>query len=204
MIPARHSWIGRQFWGGFSRWGIKLAFAGMDYPEGFGFDKNRSILLLGNHISWWDGFWPLELNRRLFRKRYHVMMLEEELRKRPFMAQGGAFSIQPGSRDLVNSLHYAADLLQQPENLVLIYPQGKIHSQHEHRIAFNPGVEKIIERAGEETQVIFSAAMLDYGAKARPGLNYYLQHWDRKSRVELAYNEFFEDALGEQMIRGVY
>jgi 1-acyl-sn-glycerol-3-phosphate acyltransferase len=203
MIPARHSWLGRQFWGGFSRWGIKLAFSEMNYPKDFAFDQKRPVLLLGNHISWWDGFWPLELNRRFFRKRYHVMMLEEELQKRPFMAQGGAFSIQPGSRDLINSLHYAAELLQQPENLVLIYPQGKIHSQHEHRIRFNPGVNNIIKRAGEEPQVIFSAALLDYGAKARPALNYYLRHWDWEKGVEKAYQTFFDEALKEQAIRGL-
>lgn len=203
MIPARHSWLGRQFWGGFSRWGIGLAFSEMNYPADFNFDKNRSILLLGNHISWWDGFWPLELNRRLFRKRYHVMMLEEELRKRPFMAQGGAFSIKPGSRDLVNSLRYAGDVLHQPQNLVLIYPQGKIHSQHEHSIVFNPGVEKIIARAGEEQQVVFSAALLDYGAKARPALNYYLQHWDGRMEVGKAYQEFFDGSVEAQRALGV-
>ncbi|MFK7971772.1 MAG: lysophospholipid acyltransferase family protein [Bacteroidia bacterium] len=200
MIPASHSKLGRWFWGGFSRWGIKLAFAEMRYPAQQVVDPNRSILLLGNHISWWDGFWPLELNRRHFNKKYHVMMLEEELNKRPFMAKGGAFSINPGSRDVVKSLRYAADLLHDPGNLVVIYPQGKIHSQHETDITFNAGVKKIAEWAPAETQVFFSAALLDYGAQARPTLTYYLEEYSPKDQSDLqaAYAQFNARALAAQ------
>lgn len=175
----------------------------MVYPKDFSFAQDKSILMLGNHISWWDGFWPLELNRRFFRKRYHVMMLEKELQKRMFLAQGGAFSINPGTRDIINSIRHAADLLNDSGNMVMIYPQGKIHSQHDRDIQFNPGIHKIIKLAPDNIQVIFSAALVDYGEKARPTLTYYLEEYAAQSPdgVQAAYNLFYDRALATQRER---
>ncbi|MBY0427423.1 MAG: hypothetical protein K2Q22_17440, partial [Cytophagales bacterium] len=55
-------------------------------------DPKRSLLVLGNHFSWWDPFLIAYLCIP-FRKQHHVMMLEEELAIRKALTYAGAFGI---------------------------------------------------------------------------------------------------------------
>ena len=36
---------------------------------------DHSVLLIANHIGWWDGFWALYLSMRIFQKKYHFMII---------------------------------------------------------------------------------------------------------------------------------
>lgn len=201
MIPAAPTRFGRWVWQNFCRYSIRLAFSDFQIVgDAQRLDPQRSGLLIGNHISWWDGFWPIELNRRLWRREYYVMMLESQLSIRPFMRRGGAFSIDPGQRSMVQSVRYAAELLQDPQHLVLIFPQGKIHSQYDHDFSFAPGVSKVLQLAGDRTQVIFYAALLDYGSQARPILRMYLETPELAPGQDLApaYQRFFEASVQAQ------
>ncbi|MEO1448923.1 MAG: hypothetical protein AAFV07_05305, partial [Bacteroidota bacterium] len=97
IIPAAPSRFGRWAWETFCSLSIAWSFDHVEVMmDKLSVAKDKSILLVGNHISWWDGFWPIWLNARHIGKQYHVMMLEEQLRPRMFMTKGGAFSIQPG------------------------------------------------------------------------------------------------------------
>ncbi|MDP5170854.1 MAG: lysophospholipid acyltransferase family protein [Bacteroidia bacterium] len=164
-------------------------------------DPTKATLMIGNHISWWDGFWPIEMNRRLWNRDYFVMMLESQLEIRPFLRRGGAFSIQPGHRSMIDSIRYAANLLADPQNLVLIFPQGRIHSQYDRSFEFAPGAEKILQKATKPVQVVFYAAFLDYGSTARPVLRMALTFWDQNSEESLAsaYKSFFEEQERSQI-----
>src|SRR4051812_2721134 len=84
-------------------------------------DGSKSVLLLANHFSWWDGFLLYYLNRNLFKKQFHIMVIEETMQRVFFFKYMGAFSINKNSREMLDSLHYAAELLNNPENLVLIF-----------------------------------------------------------------------------------
>lgn len=59
-----------------------------------GVDKNKSVLLVGNHYSFWDALILYAVNTRLFKKKFHVMILEETLRKERFLKYAGAFSVK--------------------------------------------------------------------------------------------------------------
>ncbi|MGN6179999.1 MAG: 1-acyl-sn-glycerol-3-phosphate acyltransferase, partial [Mucilaginibacter sp.] len=111
-------------------------------------DKHKSILLIANHYSFWDSLILYTVNTRLFNKRLHVMILEESMHKYWPFKYAGAFSVKKGSRNVVESLNYAASLLDDPQNLVLIYPQGKLYSNFVTRVNFENGVMRIIEKAG--------------------------------------------------------
>lgn len=221
MIKAHHTRFGRWFWTQFSKWSIKLRFHAFHYEKRIAVDPNRSVFLLGNHISWWDGFWSLRLNHKFLGKRFHVMMLEAELKKRRFLSHVGAFSIDPKKRTVLESLGYAAALLEKPENLVVIYPQGKIHAMSDHRIRFEKGIERVLEKCGEEVQVVFSVVLVDYFEHAKPTVWYYLEEWEGMTideqglsraesrelsnkeveRIEEAYNRFYRSCLAEHRQR---
>ena len=49
------------------------------------FNPEKSILLIANHFSWWDGFLLFQLNRIYFKKKFHVMVTEENYNKVKFL-----------------------------------------------------------------------------------------------------------------------
>jgi len=204
FISARHSLLGDWFWATFSKWSIKLRFHRFHYEQQIKVDPARSILMIGNHTSWWDGFLPLWLNHQHMGKRFHAMMLEEELRKRPFLRQAGGFSIAPGRRSQLASLAYASDLLRDPQNLVLIYPQGRIHSMSSHQIQFQPGVERILNQLDQPPQIVFSVSFIDFFQYPKPSIFYYLTTWQAPTTIfdhqdmQQAYQSFFDVCLAKQ------
>jgi 1-acyl-sn-glycerol-3-phosphate acyltransferase len=203
MITAKHSRLGTWFWAQWSRWGIRLLFEDFRYEERVEVDPRRALLLVGNHISWWDGFWPLWLNHKHLGKRFHAMMLEEQLAQRRFLRSAGGFSINPRSRSVIASLSYAAELLSDPKNLLLIYPQGKIHSLYDQPIRFEKGLEKVLQLTQAPVQLVFSVALLDYHARPRPSLYYRLREYEGDvqaplAEIERAYQSFYDHCLERQ------
>ena len=110
-------------------------------------DSNKSVLLVANHFSFWDGLILYILNDKLLHKKFHVMILEDTAKREGMLRYAGAFSVSKNSRDILQSLDYAAQLLQSPGNLVLMFPQGKLFSNFVKRVNFEQGLLKIIKKA---------------------------------------------------------
>jgi len=192
MIEARHSaWRAKifdVFVTNLLRWYFReIKIVGEYKPQG------QSTLLIANHFSWWDGFFAWHLNQQLIHRRLYVMMLEEQLRLRPFFARVGAFGIRPGRREVLAAMRYSADVLRRPGNLLVMYPQGTIQSQHTPYLNFKKGVEEILRQAGAEPDILFCAVLIDYYSFRRPSLTYHLRpfqihHADIRS-LEAAFNE---------------
>lgn len=122
---------------------------------------NKSVLLLPNHFSWWDGFWMYHLNNLLFKKKFHVMILEATGKKFSFLKYLGAYTVQKGSKDIIASLNYTAELLADPNNLVLIFPQGTLYSNFTDDIVFQGGLAKVIKQAAGKFQTVFAATFVE-------------------------------------------
>jgi 1-acyl-sn-glycerol-3-phosphate acyltransferase len=133
------------------------------------------VLLLANHFSWWDGFLMYYLNHKLLGKKFHVMILEDTARQVTFFKYVGAFSINKSSRDMVASLDYAAGLLNDPENMLLIFPQGKLYSNFTDKVIFQKGLIKIISGAQHNFQLLFAATFIEYFKYRKPDANVYLK-----------------------------
>jgi len=56
-------------------------------------DKTKSILLLANHFSFWDGLILHCISDGLFKKNFYVMINEATAYKIHYLRYGGAFSI---------------------------------------------------------------------------------------------------------------
>lgn len=90
-------------------------------------DNKRPLMIIPNHISWWDGFFIYSFLRRNCGKKLHLMMLEEQLRQFRFFKGLGAFSIVPGERSSVmETMVYMIELFKSPQNAIILYPQGEI------------------------------------------------------------------------------
>lgn len=137
--------------------------------------KDKSILLIANHFSFWDGLVLYIINKRLFKKKFHVMVLHETAYHMGILRYGGAFSVSKNSRDMIRSLDYASELLYKPGNLVLMFPQGKLYSNFVDRVNFEKGILKIIKNAKGKFQLIFAATFIQYLKHKRPTTTVYLK-----------------------------
>jgi 1-acyl-sn-glycerol-3-phosphate acyltransferase len=102
-------------------------------------------VLIGNHSTWWDGFFVYLLNKRFFHKTLYVMMLEEQLARYHFFRRLGAFGIRQGhSRSVVEALSYSAVLLKDAGSLLCMFPQGELTPYRKRPVLYRRGLEKIV------------------------------------------------------------
>jgi len=165
-------------------------------------DRNLPVLLICNHTSWWDGIWALHVNQQLFHRKYHFMMLEEQLQKNWYFKYTGGFSISKKSKSIVETLNYTAELLQDKKNMVLMFPQGKIFSMHHHNFDFEKGIEKILSKTNGKVQVVFLANIVDYFADVKPNVTMNIVEYTgdfKVAPIEKSYNRFFETCIETQI-----
>ncbi len=168
------------------------------------YDRGLPVLLTGNHFSWWDGFIAYFINMKVFRRKFHIMMLEEQLAGRSFLNKAGAFSIKKGGRSVVESLEYTAGLLQSGNNLVVLYPQGEFQSQYTRPVIFEKGIRNIAVKLSGEFQLVFYAALLDYFSHKKPTLTIYYREMPRHlasepSLLQSEYNGFISECSSQQI-----
>lgn len=202
MIRAKHSKYYHWFLGGYINFILKRHFRAINIT-GHVEQRGRPILLVGNHFSWWDGFFIYYLNNRYFHRNLYVMMLEEQLQSRMFLSRIGAFSIQPGSKSVIESLAYSVDLCKKSENIVAIFPQGEIESAYTSHLRFEKGLRFILNRSASQLQLVFVASLVDYYSHPKPSLTIAMEEYvdwgtPEIKRVEEAYNDFFRRAVQRQ------
>jgi 1-acyl-sn-glycerol-3-phosphate acyltransferase len=194
MIKTRHHWFLYPFfvWFGWIR--MKRHFKKI-HINGTISDFGLPVLAIANHFSWWDGFFIASLNKKKFHKKFHVMMLEDQLKKNWFFQHTGAFSIRKNSKSIVESLNYAAELLQNQNNLVTYFPQGQFESINQKKLHFEKGVERLLKNLKNEIQVIFVANQVDYFESDKPYLFMHFETYDFQGKnlpeIEDDYNTFY-------------
>ena len=198
MIQAKHHPLVYGFFKSYARIRIRRHFREV-VVRGDVHSPGKAVLLLSNHISWWDGFWSLYLNETVFGRKFHFMMDEEQLRKRWLFSLSGGFSIRPNSRSLFESLQYTEQLLSNPENVVVIYPQGKLYSSHAPEIHFKKGIERLRFTMANLPDVYFLVQLTDYFQFDKPTLFFYLQKASEDTLAnrsyEADYNHFYQQTL---------
>lgn len=216
MIPARHTWLAVKFFRLYTDYRIKRNFPSVTVHGEVPDLHDKPLLVIANHFSWWDGFFILWLNNRFFKKRFHVMMLEDQLRKNMILNKTGAFSIKKRRRDMLESLLYARSILSAKDYvngkpkiktnlpMVLMYPQGKIQSMHTRPLRFEKGLEQITHGLEGKIHVLLVVVLIDYFSGQKPQLHFYLQLYPFNtslliSDLEPAYNLFLSQSVQQQV-----
>ncbi len=126
------------------------------------------ILLVANHVSWWDGFLLREVHRRTRPDApLHVVMLEEELRSVPIFRWMGAVPLGPSRlapRALLRDLR--TRLERSPDALIGYFPQGRIWPSHRATLGFRRGAAWL---AGQLAPVVVLPVGLHLEHLTRPG-----------------------------------
>jgi hypothetical protein len=210
MIPPRHTWFHVRFFRWYANIRIKRNFSSVTVHQPIPDTSGKPLLVIGNHFSWWDGFFILWLNARYLKKKFHVMMLEEQLQGNMILNKTGAFSIKKGSREMVESLLFARSILENAATgknefpLLLMYPQGEIQSMHIRPIKFEKGLEKITNGLEGKINILMVACLIDYFSNQKPQLHFYLELYPFTDKLgvtdlESAFNRLLDDSIKSQI-----
>ncbi|MFC2604995.1 MAG: hypothetical protein ACFN20_04710 [Bacteroidota bacterium] len=146
----------------------------------------------------------MHLMLKVLHRKFYFMMQEDQLLKYRFFNKTGAFSVRKSSREALQSLSYASSLLDESPNMVLVYPQGQLHSLYNSEFHFQRGLGRLIEGKEGKLHLILSANMIDYGEYPRPSLSIYIKEYQGSMKLdalEEGYNVFYRSCLSEQINR---
>ena len=158
-------------------------------------DENKSLVITPNHFSWWDGFFIYFAASKMLNKKCYMMMLEEQLNRFWFFKKLGAFSVNSKNFvSLKNTLAYTGDLISDPENMVVIFPQGEIQQFNTGYRPLKKGLMSVIEKKFETTEVMNAAFKIEYGEEKLP---YIIGRFGDKISGESIINNFsaYEDSF---------
>jgi 1-acyl-sn-glycerol-3-phosphate acyltransferase len=173
MIPHKRNAIIQKLFHRYVNYRVRKAFNVMHYNH-IHLKPNHSVLLLCNHFSWWDGFWAGWLTDQYLHRDFYIMMQEDHLESRKWLGYMGGFSINRQSKEVINSLNYAADLLNEPRNLVTVFPQGALMSNHSQDIRIEKGIGHIIKKIKGDCQIIYYSAFIEYFESLKPSVYFHL------------------------------
>ncbi|PTR00051.1 acyltransferase-like protein [Mucilaginibacter yixingensis] len=173
MIPQRRVPFIQDMFQRYVTYRLRRTFNVMEFNK-IDIKPNHSILLLPNHFSWWDGFLAFWLEGKFFDRNFYIMMQEDHLQKRMFFNLTGGFSINPQSKEMITSLNYASNLLSDPTNLVTIFPQGALISNHAEQITVQPGIGHVIKKIKGDCQIVYYTVLVEYFESLKPSLYFHL------------------------------
>jgi 1-acyl-sn-glycerol-3-phosphate acyltransferase len=111
---------------------------------------DRPLILVANHISWWDGFLLRDVQQALRpRAPLYTIMAEAELKRNPWFTLMGALPLRPGSSaSLLALLREVRRITAERSDAVLAYfPQGCIWPSARRPLGFQRGIELLIRAA---------------------------------------------------------
>jgi len=126
------------------------------------------------------------------------------LQKRMLLNLFGGFSINRTSREMIKSLQYAANLLNDKQNLVVVFPQGSLISNHTTEIAVERGIELLVKNIKGPCQIVYSCALIDYFESLKPSVFFHLFDCGIAGELTLEeltkkINGFHQQALKDQI-----
>jgi 1-acyl-sn-glycerol-3-phosphate acyltransferase len=147
MAEVRHSEITwRLFDLGFSPFRalhLRATRFGGVWPEPI---DGRPLVLVANHISWWDGFLLREIQRHVRPGRpFHTVVVEHLLDMHPMLRRLGGIPIRPESpSSVLGMLRTFARLRGRDANTVFSYfPQGRVWPSSRRPLALRRGIEAV-------------------------------------------------------------
>lgn len=153
MAP-RHSNTVRWLWDRYLQWKYQKSFTSIHFnlTAALGhLDPKLPVILVPNHISWWDGFFCFEVQRQIRPgSGIFSLMLESELKKFPILRKIGCFGIKPGNPASVRrAFEQFRDLVAvNPYRTLTFFPQGTISPLRHRPLGFRRGIETLGRMTG--------------------------------------------------------
>jgi hypothetical protein len=197
MIRADNKRWARLIFNNYEERLLRKNFTNFYITNNFGeINHSRGLIITPNHISWWDGFFIDFITRRFINRKFHILMLEEQLKKYPFFRKTGAFSINTKSiKGIRETFQYAGDLLGDKKNLLVFYPQGKIEP-YDKDPELKTGLKQLLVNR-IDVDIIPAAFRIEYQDHKNPALYFrsgeVISSADAVSDYDLFRNKFREN-----------
>lgn len=137
-----------------------------DFPE---IPENKGLIVTPNHFSWWDGFFSYYVLKKHCGRNVYLMMLEEQLSQYWFFRKVGAYSVQPDNAvSIARSLAYTCELVSNPENLAIVFPQGEIEPYDKRPPDIKKGISYIAQDLHPDTIILPLACKIQYDNLKKP------------------------------------
>lgn len=160
----------------------------------------KSILVLPNHFSWWDGFFVDLIYRNFFSHyKIYMMVLEDTVKRYWFFNHLGVFSINLNSpKDVIKSFSYASKILSGLKNFVVIFPQGEL-KPYSTDVEIKSGVVDLIFKRKEDFHLLFLAMKISYSNEKKPDVYFHLSYskkvQDYRNNFDLFSKEFRDNLV---------
>lgn len=131
-------------------WLVRRHFASLrikNKENYFKANPNYGNLVYSAHSCFHDGQIGYYISRKVFNCNFHMMV--EDLYKLPILSKVGAFSVEKYSPiESLKSINYAANLLSDKNNMIWIFPQGRVMPPDYRPIKFESGLTYISKKVG--------------------------------------------------------
>lgn len=132
--------------------------------------NDRPVLLVANHVSWWDGFLLRDVQRAIRpRGTLCAVALEREVTTHLALRMMGCIGMDPGSpASILRAVRAVAARRGAPHDTVFAYfPQGRIAPSFARPLAFRRGIDVFV-RAIAPVTVLPVALHIEPMARAAP------------------------------------
>lgn len=156
----------------------------LDYANRGSLAVDGPLIIYVNHPSWWDPLICLLVARHCFPERKHYAPIDlAELERYRFFSKLGFFGVQPDSRrGAVALLRMGGAILEQPDAVLWITPQGRFADPRERPLELRAGLARLARRVGSCTLLPLAVeypyweerlpeALLRFGEPIRPSEN---------------------------------
>lgn len=112
-------------------------------------DGDRPLMMVANHVSWWDGFVVRAVQRKVRpHAPFAAIMDHDQYRRRRLFRWIGAVPVEPGSAP--STMAAIAELrrraVPRPDLTIAYFPQGQIWPSTRRPLGFGRGVELFARR----------------------------------------------------------
>lgn len=118
--------------------------------------QDRPVILIGNHVSNWDGFLFREIQKRILPDwPIYSIMLEEELARYPIIRLLGGIGIDPDSpASVAGALRTLRGMREKkPEFFLSYFPQGRIFPSFKRPLGFRGGIDLFVRALAPVTLI---------------------------------------------------
>jgi 1-acyl-sn-glycerol-3-phosphate acyltransferase len=112
-------------------------------------DDGEPILIVANHVSWWDGFILREVQRSIrAHAPFHTVVVKHQLDRYPMLRRLGGVPVDPAAPGSVRSMMRTLSRLRQedPETVFAYFPQGRIWPTSRRPLSVKRGVAAVTKR----------------------------------------------------------
>ena len=112
------------------------------------------VILVSNHVSWWDGFLLHEIQKRIRpHSPLYTIALERELSAHPVLRLIGGVGMTPSSpSSILRAMRGLQErIAEDPDSMIGFFPQGCIAPSFRRPLGFTRGIELFARKIGNLT-----------------------------------------------------